>query len=85
MSARAIAAARSRVNGPANSTNQGSSSSNERPLSAYEESAEATRQRRRASVAVMPMMELEYRDRVVAGSATSRRRSDGSARREWVF
>lgn len=79
MSARAIAAARSRGGGAAPSSN-----GNERPLSAYEESDEAVRQRknRRASVAVMPMMELEYRDQVVAGSIKSatmnRRKSDGN-------
>uniref|UniRef100_A0A1I7U8E1 SH2 domain-containing protein n=1 Tax=Caenorhabditis tropicalis TaxID=1561998 RepID=A0A1I7U8E1_9PELO len=84
MSARAIA----RTRGTSNS-NYSNGNSNERPLSAYEESAEATRQRknRRASVAVMPMMELDYRDRVVAGSARSstmgRRKSDGNAGREF--
>ncbi|CAI2354252.1 unnamed protein product [Caenorhabditis sp. 36 PRJEB53466] len=90
MSARAIAAARSRGGGSSTTTttitnSSSSSKDNERPLSAYEESAEATRQRnrRRASVAVMPMMELEYRDRVVAGSATNRRSSNGSSRKEF--
>ncbi|CAL2045935.1 unnamed protein product [Caenorhabditis brenneri] len=87
MSARAIARNRGATN-----TNYSSTSvlnSNERPLSAYEESAEATRQRknRRASVAVMPMIDLDYRDRVVAGSARSstmtRRKSDGNPGREF--
>uniref|UniRef100_A0A8R1EV05 Uncharacterized protein n=3 Tax=Caenorhabditis japonica TaxID=281687 RepID=A0A8R1EV05_CAEJA len=86
MSARAIAAARSRGGVAPPTTISTNQHNNERPLSAYEESAEATRQRsrRRASVAVMPMMEVEYRDREVAGSATmGRRKSDGSDKREF--
>ncbi|CAP30747.2 Protein CBR-TAG-333 [Caenorhabditis briggsae] len=83
MSARAIARNRG-------TTTNYSSLSNERPLSAYEESAEATRQRknRRASVAVMPIMELDYRDCIVAGSANrsstmTRRKSDDITGREF--
>ncbi|KAF1750881.1 hypothetical protein GCK72_017432 [Caenorhabditis remanei] len=85
MSARAIA----RNRGATTTTNYSNINNSERPLSAYEESAEATRQRknRRASVAVMPMMELDYRDRVIAGSTRSatmgRRRSEGTAGREF--
>ncbi|CAB3398272.1 unnamed protein product [Caenorhabditis bovis] len=54
MSARAIAA-RSRCDG--------------RPLSAYDESPESKLNRRRASVAVMPLIELEQRDRAVESMA----------------